>query len=147
MTESRTPGVINSDHGREDVTKWHFEQLAKKAIASLKANCIEAVYVPDREHALATILDMIPEGVSVGRGDSITIRQIGILDELQRRNRNKIIDPFPERMNGDDPSIAHYSIEERYEVMRQALLADVFLSGTNAITLDGKLVNTDGLGN
>jgi len=32
-------------------------------------------------------------------------------------------------------------------LQRQAFLADIFLTGTNAITLDGKLVNVDGNGN
>jgi hypothetical protein len=32
-------------------------------------------------------------------------------------------------------------------MQREAFSCDVFLAGTNAVTMDGKLVNTDGLGN
>ena len=36
---------------------------------------------------------------------------------------------------------------ESLSLRRQALTSDIFLTGTNAVTLDGKLVNIDGLGN
>jgi L-lactate utilization protein LutB len=39
------------------------------------------------------------------------------------------------------------SPEERTELMRQALLCDTYLTGTNALTEDGQLVNVDGNGN
>ena len=37
--------------------------------------------------------------------------------------------------------------EDRKELMRQVFLSDVYVIGTNAVTLDGKLVNIDGNGN
>ena len=37
--------------------------------------------------------------------------------------------------------------EERASLMRKIFFADVYVIGTNAVTLDGKLVNTDGHGN
>ena len=37
--------------------------------------------------------------------------------------------------------------EERVDLMRKALLADTFLSSSNAISEDGQLVNIDGNGN
>ena len=49
----------------------------------------------------------------------------------------EVIDPF---LPGLAPEIAQ-------ERRRQSLLADFFLTGTNALTLDGKLVNLDGMGN
>jgi L-lactate utilization protein LutB len=42
---------------------------------------------------------------------------------------------------------ARLSREDRNTLRRQASLADVFLTGSNAVTLDGKLVNTDATGN
>jgi L-lactate utilization protein LutB len=39
------------------------------------------------------------------------------------------------------------SPEEKVELMRQALLCDTFLMGTNALSEDGILVNIDGNGN
>jgi hypothetical protein len=37
--------------------------------------------------------------------------------------------------------------EERENLMRRVFFSDVYLTGTNAVTLDGKIVNTDGGGN
>ena len=47
-------------------------------------------------------------------------------------------------LNHSDPSL---SPEEKMAVRRQQLVCDVFLSGTNALTLDGWLLNVDGTGN
>jgi hypothetical protein len=40
-----------------------------------------------------------------------------------------------------------YSREEKMEIMRRQLTCDLFLSGTNALTLNGELVNIDATGN
>ncbi len=39
------------------------------------------------------------------------------------------------------------SLEDRRQMQREAFLSDIFLSGANAVTLDGKIVNVDYLGN
>ena len=39
------------------------------------------------------------------------------------------------------------SKEEAFKVRRQEITADVFLSGANAVTLEGELINVDGSGN
>ena len=88
-------------------------------------------------------MEMIPEGVVVARGDSISVDQVGVFPELRKRNRNKIIDPF-ER---DSDGLLLAEGEERRRLQRETFFSDIFLTGTNAVTLDGKLVNVDGLGN
>ena len=89
------------------------------------------------------VLDMIPEGATVGTADSVTLLQLGVISALSRRGRNEIINPFIRDEDG------HLVVdkEERRELTRKALLSDVFVIGTNAVTLDGKLVNTDAYGN
>jgi hypothetical protein len=86
---------------------------------------------------------MIEKEATVARGDSITIDQIGIIPELRKRNQN-IIYPLEVDENG-----RHIipNIEGRKRIARETFLADIFLVGTNAVTLDGKLVNTDAWGN
>lgn len=123
--------------------EWLYEQRARMVVDNLHKRNINAQYVSSRKEALSTILGMIPEGAAVARGDSITIDQIGIIPELRKRQQNAIIDPFQWDADGS------YLIEaeERQQMYREASFADIFLTGTNAITLDGKLVSTDGLGN
>ncbi len=133
-------------YGEKDINlerKWLGEQRAIIAVNNLQKKNINAQYCANRREALTTLLDMIPQGASVARGDSITVEQIGIIPELLNRQRNAVIDPFRWDAEG------HYidTAEDRRQMCREAFFADIFLAGTNAVTMDGKLVNVDGLGN
>jgi len=123
--------------------KWLAEERARVVVKNLQRRHINARYVANREEALEAILGMIPPGVTVARGDSITVDQVGILPELVKRQQNTVLDPF--KWNADGYYID--SETERRRMKREAFSADVFLAGSNAVTLDGKLVNTDGEGN
>lgn len=110
-----------------------FSEKINETVRALKKNKIQAFYVTNRKEALNKVLDFILYGTTVGAEDSVTLVKIGIFDELKRRDF-KVYWPFDEEV----PK------EERRNVARKALLADVFLSSSNAITMDGKLVNVDG---
>jgi len=111
-------------------------QEIQTLIARLRWNNITAMYVADREQALATVLSMIPAGAVVGYGDSLTLRQIGLVDALTAGDYVFLNPWAPEN-----------TVEENICLKKRALTADVFVTGTNALTLDGKLVNVDGHGN
>ncbi len=123
--------------------KRSYQERARVVIANLQKRNMNAQYVSSRQEALSAILGMIPEGATVARGDSVSLDQVGVISELRKRNQNKVIDPFERDADG------FYLVEreQRWRMEREALSADVFLTGTNAVTLDGKLVNTDGTGN
>ncbi len=123
---------------------WFNDQRVKTVMNNLQKHNISAQYVPDRKAAFSTILEMVPPGAVIARGDSVTMDQIGIIEELEKRGQNRIIDPFKRTEDG------HYfypDIQKRKEIARGFFTADIFLVGTNAVTLDGKLVNTDAWGN
>jgi len=111
------------------------EKQAHACMKALKANGMEAVYFPNSEEAVKEILLRIPEAATVGVGGSVTLRQLGVLDLLRQRGHT-VYDHWEKGYN--DP---------RSPVRRSQLTADVFLTSTNAVTLDGKLLNTDGTGN
>lgn len=117
------------------ISKLH-ELLAQRTINSLAKNGIKGFYAPDRAGALSLVMSLIPEEATVGFGDSVTLYEVGIIDTLAKSSRT-LINPW-------EKDIGH---EESLQRRRRALTCDVFLSGTNALTLDGKLVNIDGLGN
>ena len=120
-----------------------YERLARRAIEAFGKRNINARFVRDRTEALSAILAMIPEKASIGIGDSITMEQIGIRAKLEERGGHEIINPFifmPDGRFVDPPEV-------RVQKMRQSLLGDFFLTGSNAITLDGKIVNIDARGN
>lgn len=107
-----------------------------KLLEALKSNRFDAVFAKNRREALQYVLGRIPSGSIVGAGDSITLKEIGVFEELKRRNFT-VYWPFDETVKK----------EERRDIARKALLTDVFLSGSNAITMDGKIVNVDASGN
>ncbi len=122
--------------------KWFYEQRAKVAVAKLQKRNINAQYVSSRQEALSTIMEMIPEEATVVRGDSVTLDQVGVIAELGKRNQKKVTDPYERDAEG-----FQIETERRRAMNREAFTCDVFLTGTNAVTLDGKLVSTDGAGN
>ena len=67
----------------------------------------------------------------------MTMRETGVLNDLLQDERFEVIETF-------DKTIPRGAVIER---RRQALLADLFLSGSNAVTACGKLVNLDMIGN
>ncbi len=115
---------------------WFYETLARKAIDSLTRNRMQGVYVPNRAEAKAKVMSLIPEGASVSFSDSVTLYQTDIIPTLRKGGYN-LIDGWEKGID----------IKEAFDRRRRALLCDVYVSGTNALTLDGKLVNVDGLGN
>ena len=123
---------------------WFYEQRARTAVKNLQKRNMNAQYVASREEALTAVMEMIPPGATVARGDSLTIDQVGVFTELAKRDQNTLIDP----LELDDEGYYIFSeMEQRWTVAREAFSADIFLLGANAVTLDGKLVNTDGWGN
>lgn len=121
---------------------WLHEKLARKAIANLEKNNMPAWFVSSREEALAKVISLIPEGSSIGLGDSVTVEEAGILDFLRREGKKgkyRLFDRYRKGITTED-------VEDDGFNKYRALTADIFLTGTNAITLDGKLVNIDGAG-
>lgn len=123
--------------------QWFYQERAKLAVTGLQKRNISTQFAANSDEALSVILGMIPEGLTVARGDSLTIDRIGVMSELKRRHQNVVIDPYEIKPDGQ------WAVEgaEREKMEREALLSDIFLTGMNAVTVDGKLVSTDGHGN
>ncbi|MBN1334192.1 MAG: lactate utilization protein, partial [Synergistales bacterium] len=119
-----------------EFVNWHNEITAKKVVKALMNNGFSATYCRTAEEAVAAILDQVPEGASVGIGGSWTVGELGLLDELDARGHRIL-----------NHGRVGLSKEEKNEIRRQQLTCDVFLSGTNAVTMEGELVNMDGTGN
>ncbi len=120
----------------EQWEQWFQEKQVERTIHALKKNNFEALFVPDSKAAFEEVMKRIPDGSTVGVGGSVTLTQIGLLDALGKRNI-QLIWPVQQAKNMD----------ERMELIRKSFSSDFFLSGTNAITEDGKLFNVDATGN
>ncbi|NWG10294.1 lactate utilization protein [Candidatus Bathyarchaeota archaeon] len=110
--------------------------IVDETLKALKRNRFRAVYVENRKKALQSIMEEIPSNATIGVGDSLTLKEIGVFEELKHRGFT-LFWPFDEKV----------AKENRRAVMRKALLADIFLSSSNAVTVDGKIVNVDATGN
>jgi len=86
---------------------------------------------------------LIPKGAVVGIGDSTTVRQIGVKEEMKKRGI-QVLDGFNRKTVYT--SIKDYE-ELTVKMIKESTVCDVFLTGTNAITQDGRLVNVDATGN
>ncbi len=127
-----------------EVISWQYETLARKAILSLEKNNIHADYAVDRAEALLKLIEAISPDATIGIGDSVTLHQIGFYQWLNKQNNRMVFNPFIRNL---ETGKLIYSPSEHFEMLRKALIADVYLTSTNALTLDGKLVSLDGRGN
>jgi L-lactate utilization protein LutB len=116
--------------------KWFNRRVAEKCVEALRRNGFTAYYAETRDEAKRIVLDAIPAGASVGIGGSVTVRDLGIHQALKERG-NRVYDHWD----------ASLSPAEKTAARDNQVKADVFLSSTNALTVDGALVNTDGTGN
>lgn len=83
--------------------------------------------------AKSIVLTLIGEADSIGFGGSVTLREMGLYEELQAMGRH--------------PHWHWKNDEPKPEVFALATSSDVYLVSSNAITADGCLVNIDGTGN
>jgi len=121
----------------------HFNRLrAEIVVENLKKKYMDGHFVETKEEAIALLLSLIPAGAKLGRGDSVTLNQLGVFEALMERGENEFINPVRTDKQGYNPPR-----EERRAMQRQTLLSDIYLAGTNAITMEGTIVNTDGSGN
>lgn len=129
---------------REEIS-YFYEQKSRIVIKNLMKHNINALFAKDKEAALQIALGMTDLDATLGLGDSLTLEQIGLLDILRRKNLDRLYDPFNRSLYGK--GFSEKNISERLMVMRKALTSDIFFTGVNAITMDGKLISVDGLGN
>ena len=116
--------------------KWN-EEIASKIIEQLGKRGMEGSYAASAAQARDEIMAMIPQGSKVYRCGSMSAVYLDLWRGIAKIPGVEVIDPF-------QPGL---SFEDSMEPRRKGLMADVMITSTNAITLDGKLINLDGLGN
>ncbi|MGB9628533.1 MAG: lactate utilization protein [Thermodesulfobacteriota bacterium] len=120
----------------DPIKEWWIEERVKRAIEKLEAHDFKAIFVKDREAAITEILKHIGPKKRIGTGGSVTIRELGILERLEAEGHT-----LYNHWKTD------LSKEAILEARKSQMTSDCFLSSVNAITLNGELVNIDGIGN
>lgn len=113
----------------------------EKVQAALISKGFMASVVQDAQEAKALFMaDILPglQPKTVAFGGSVTfMNELGLADILRSLDNIELIDAYTPGMTP----------EQGYELRRRSLLADLFVTGTNAIVSNGALVNLDGTGN
>jgi hypothetical protein len=110
-------------------------ELIKTTLDNLKRNNIQGYFLESNEELFPLLDKLILQGSTIGSGDSVTLEQLGVFDFI--RNGNYIF---------YDKHVENLTSIEKKEIYIKNFSADSFITGCNAITADGKLVNIDGNG-
>ena len=107
---------------------------------ALESNSFEVFLADDKDGAYKVVLDeIIPplKAKTISWGGSMTFIDTGLYEQLKQNSDFEVLDSFDKNMSPED------MLERR----RQSLLVDLYITGTNAITETGQLVNLDMIGN
>ena len=119
----------------DENVKLFWKTSAEQLIKNLKARNINAFYCETGEEALQKLKELVPEGSEVGFSGSQTLKQIGAVEALSKRNKVH------------DHNLPGVKQEEKPEIRRKGANAEYYLTSTNAITLDGRMVTFSAHGN
>jgi len=124
----------------ETPNQKYWELRLQSCKDALEKNNFEAFIAQTPAEAGQIVIDQIlPEMnvKSVSWGDSLTLYETNVLEFFKKDSEINLIETFDEKA----------SREEIIERRRNALLSDLFFSGTNAVVESGALVNLDMTGN
>ncbi|MBE5967137.1 MAG: lactate utilization protein [Lachnospiraceae bacterium] len=107
----------------------------RKLKENFKLRNIEVEYFETLEEVKSYILNTIPIECTVGIGHSITLQKINITNSLLERG-NIVY----------DKELATDREECRF-LKKKALITDWYITGSNAVSIDGRIVNVDHSGN
>lgn len=112
-------------------------QIAQKdaMINNFRIRNIEVTFFENLQEAKQRILELIPQSASVGIGHSATLQAMGIVEALDKRG-NAVFDKTKAGTK-----------EEVKAIKKRSLLTDWYISGSNAISAEGHIVNIDHSGN
>lgn len=108
---------------------------AETIIKNLEKRNMEGCYFETAAESTKAILAEIPAGAIIGWGGSESLKESGLMDAIHNGSYELL-----DRATAKTP-------EESRQIYARTVLADYFLMSTNAITLDGELINIDGNGN
>ena len=112
-----------------------YDKRGEILVKNLKNRHFEAYYCKTSADALQKALELIPQGASVGWGGAMSAEQIGLMQAVRNGNYRAL-----DRATCKDG-------EEWERLARECFYADVFLTGANALSMDGQMVSIDGAGN
>lgn len=112
------------------------EKQAQAIIKALEKRNMTAFYCEDTESCRNKVLELIPADSVISWGGSMSIHECGVPQALKDRGDCEVLDRS-----------LYTTPEQQNEFAVKTFQCNYYLMSTNAITLDGELVNIDGYGN
>lgn len=109
----------------------------KHLLQTLEKKGFHAAYCQDIQQLQSQVLQLLADDQTIGLGGSVTLEETGIVEALCKTEK----------------TLYSLALEKKKEkgdldgVPKLALTSDAYLSSTNALTLEGELINIDGRGN
>ena len=122
------------------VDEKYWQKRLSRLKNTLEKNNFEVYLVKNQSEAKNIVLkEIIPKTGAklISMGDSLTAVNTGLFLDIKNQPDLDFLDTFESGI----------SFEEAIERRRQALMVDLFITGTNAVTQKGQLVNLDMVGN
>lgn len=118
-----------------NIKKAFYKTQADGIIAKMKLRGMQGYYCDNKTEALECVKSLLTKDASIAWGGSETLKEIGLFEYLETTDYT-----LYDRMAPKTP-------EEAKEMYGKIVTSDFFFMSSNAITLDGQLVNIDGNGN
>jgi L-lactate utilization protein LutB len=119
---------------RVTIGLWQLQVRGRKAVEALRRNGFSAEFLDTADDLRERVLQECEGARSIGFGGSFSVQEMKVYEALAGSGKT-LLD------HGRVPA------ERKDEVRKAQLTCDLFLTGTNAVTLTGALVNVDGNGN
>ena len=121
-----------------EVTAWHNRTNGTTAVEALQKNGFDAVYFDDRAEAVDYMLGFVSSGMTIGFGGSMTLAELNMIDLVKQKGAQLALELTP----------ADYEdFDALGRKLKKTVQTDIYFTSSNAVTLDGALVNIDGGGN
>lgn len=114
----------------------NYQNLAETIINKFNTRGIEGYYCIDREEANAKAKRFLTPDSTISWGGSMTLSEIGLIDDLKESDDYIIYDRADAK-----------TLEEKRELFGKIVTSDYYFMSSNAVTMDGELVNVDATGN
>ena len=111
--------------------------MINNMIKNFEKNGMELIYVNDKNEAFEIAKKYIKSHISIGLGGSTTVREIGVFDYILQKDDIILFNQYEQGI----------SLEENEKRRREGMLADLYITGTNVLSINGELINADGSGN
>lgn len=121
-----------------EVTVWHNRTNGTTAVEARRKNGFDAIYFDSRTEAVDYMLGFVSSGMSIGFGGSMTLVELDMADRIKQKGAQLALELAP----------ADYEdFEALGRKLKKTVQTDLYFTSSNAVTLDGALVNIDGGGN